>query len=272
MLQIDNEDFTKLTRFIKKSYGLNLEQKKILVESRLSNYILDCGFNSFKDYLNIVYNDPTHREIANMINRLTTNHTYFMRETAHFQHMMEIFLPYAEKNIKDKTLCIWSAGCSLGNEPYNIAMCLDEYFGMRKNKWDLRVLATDISLNALKSASNGIYSAAALENIPDKWREKYFCHSDFGDYKVVDEIRNNVIFKYHNLMDDISFKHDFHLIFCRNVMIYFNEETKSELCKKFYNVTENGGYLYIGHAESAPVDMPYRRIATAVYKKDGERR
>ena len=272
MLTIENEDFYKLVDFIKERYGINLTDRKVLVESRLSNYVLDHGFDNFADYLNLVYNDSTQREVANMINRLTTNHTYFMRETAHFQHMMEIFLPWAEKNIKDRTLCIWSAGCSFGNEPYNIAMCLDEYFGLRKYRWDLRILATDISFNALKSASNGVYSASALENIPDKWREKYFCRADFGDYKVVDEIRNNVVFKYHNLMDDITFKRNFHLIFCRNVMIYFNEETKSKLCRKFYRATEPGGYLYIGHAESSPGDMPYRKIATAVYKKDGEPR
>jgi chemotaxis protein methyltransferase CheR len=151
-------------------------------------------------------------------------------------------------------------------------MCLDEYFGLRRHQWDLKILATDISFNALKSASNGVYPESALENIPDKWREKYFCKADLGDYKVVDEIRSNVAFKYHNLMEDISFKRNFHLIFCRNVMIYFNEETKSKLCRKFYNATELGGYLYIGHAESSPADMPYRKIANAVYKKDGERR
>ncbi len=213
MLEIANEDFVKLVKFIKDRYGLNLEDRKILVESRLSNYVLDCGFDNFSDYLRLVYNDSTQREVANMINRLTTNHTYFMRETAHFQHMMGIFLPYAEKNVKDKTLSIWSAGCSYGNEPYNIAMCLDEYFGEQGKQWDLKILATDISYNALKSASNGVFSPAAIENVPDRWREKYFTHTQFGDYKVIDEIRSNVVFRYHNLMDDIVFKRKFHLIF-----------------------------------------------------------
>lgn len=272
MLHIENDDFIKLTEFIKARYGLNLADRKVLVESRLSNYVLDCGFDSFADYLNLVYGDSTQREVANMINRLTTNHTYFMRESTHFSHMMETFLPIAEKQIKDKMLCIWSAGCSFGNEPYNIAMCLDDYFGMKRYQWDLKILATDISFNALKSASNGVYSEASLENIPEKWREKYFCRADFGDYRVVDDIRNNVVFKYHNLMEDISFKHAFHLIYCRNVMIYFNEETKSRLCKKFYAATEPGGYLYIGHAESAPADMMYLKESTAIYRKEGDLR
>lgn len=267
LLEIANEDFVKLVKFIKDRYGLNLEDRKILVESRLSNYVLDCGFDNFSDYLRLVYNDSTQREVANMINRLTTNHTYFMRETAHFQHMMGIFLPYAEKNVKDKTLSIWSAGCSYGNEPYNIAMCLDEYFGAQKKQWDLKILATDISYNALKSASNGVFSPAAIENVPDRWREKYFTHTQFGDYKVIDEIRSNVVFRYHNLMDDIVFKRKFDLIFCRNVMIYFNDEARAKLCKKFYDATEPGGYLYTGHAESIPADMPYKRISTAIYRK-----
>lgn len=100
-LEISQSDFDELTAFIKEKYGLDLARKKSIVESRLSNYVLDCGFNSFSEYLSAVYSDETGRETANLINRLTTNHTYFMRETDHFQHFMEKFLPYAEKNVLD---------------------------------------------------------------------------------------------------------------------------------------------------------------------------
>ena len=158
-LEISQSDFDELTAFIKEKYGLDLARKKSIVESRLSNYVLDCGFNSFSEYLSAVYSDETGRETANLINRLTTNHTYFMRETDHFQHFMEKFLPYAEKNVLDHDMRIWSAGCSFGNEPYNLAMCMDDYFGFDRRFWDLKILATDISLNALRSAKNGIYTS-----------------------------------------------------------------------------------------------------------------
>lgn len=175
-LEISQSDFDELTAFIKEKYGLDLARKKSIVESRLSNYVLDCGFNSFSEYLSAVYSDETGRETANLINRLTTNHTYFMRETDHFQHFMEKFLPYAEKNVLDHDMRIWSAGCSFGNEPYNLAMCMDDYFGFDRRFWDLKILATDISLNALRSAKNGIYTSMSIKNIPEDWRKKYFHH------------------------------------------------------------------------------------------------
>jgi chemotaxis protein methyltransferase CheR len=106
-----------------------------------------------------------------------------------------------------------------------------------------------------------------LQNVPDKWIDKYFVKLNNGLYQVSGDIRRNVVFKYHNLMDDISFKKKFDLIACRNVMIYFDDATKSALCKRFYNATEEGGTLYIGHAESAPEDMPYEKETTAIYRK-----
>lgn len=268
MLEISQQDFEKLTGFIKTNYGLDLSQKKVLVESRLSNYIMDSGFSSFEEYLPTLYNDYMGAEIENLINKLTTNYTYFMRETNHFEHLMHVFLPYAENHLKDHNICVWSAGCSFGNEPYNLEMCLDEYFGMKKYVWDLKILATDISYNALRAAKNGIYTEESMARVPARWREKYFKPYGKGLYQVKDDIRNRIEFRYHNLMDAIKFKRTFDLIVCRNVMIYFDEQTKSDLCKRFYKATNNGGYLYIGHAESAPEDIPYKKQEPAIYRKE----
>jgi chemotaxis protein methyltransferase CheR len=267
---INELDFARLVHFVKSGYGIDLEGKQFLVESRLANYIADCGFRDFREYLDAVFDDPSGREVANLINKLTTNHTYFMRESEHFDHLREVFLPQAEKRITDNDLRIWSAGCSYGNEPYNIAMCLDEYFGIKRSEWDLKILATDISFNALRQAARGIYTEKALEPLPEVWREKYFDKTSHGLYQVKERIRRNVVFKYHNLMDEINFKKKFDLILCRNVMIYFDDDTKSDLCKRFYDATEDGGYLYIGHAESAPADMPFTRERPAVYRKKTE--
>lgn len=267
MLEISDRDFSQLVNFIKAKYGINLVGKKFLVQSKLNNYILDCGFKDFSDYINVVYCDASGKELANLINRLTTNHTYFMREPEHFEHFANVFLPTAEKKIADHDLRIWSAGCSFGNEPYNLAMCIDEYFGFKQRQWDLKILATDISFNALRSAAKGIYPEQSMRNLPDKWKEKYFVKLSDGLYQVSDKIKNNVIFKYHNLMDEITFKKKFDLILCRNVMIYFDEDTKSNLCERFYEATEDGGCLYIGHAETPPENMRYVKECTAVYRK-----
>ena len=267
---INELDFARLVHFVKSGYGIDLEGKQFLVESRLANYIADCGFRDFREYLDAVFDDPSGREVANLINKLTTNHTYFMRESEHFDHLREVFLPQAEKKITDNDLRIWSAGCSYGNEPYNIAMCLDEYFGIKRSEWDLKILATDISFNALRQAARGIYTEKALEPLPEVWREKYFDKTSHGLYQVKERIRRNVVFKDHNLMDEINFKKKFDLIICRNVMIYFDDDTKSDLCKRFYDATEDDGYLYIGHAESAPADMPFTRERPAVYRKKTE--
>jgi len=267
MPEISDRDFKQLVAFIKARYGINLEGKKFIVQSRLSNYMQDCGFRDFSDYLTVVFCDNSGREVANLINRLTTNHTYFMREPEHFAHFMDVFLPLAEKRIADHDLRIWSAGCSFGNEPYNLAMCLDQYFGFRRREWDLQILATDISFNALRSAAKGVFGEQALKNVPNGWREKYFRRLNNGLYQVTDDLRSNVVFKYHNLMEPISFKKRFDLILCRNVMIYFDDSTKSALCKRFFDATEDGGYLYIGHAETAPEDIPYKKEIAAIYKK-----
>ena len=269
-MQIENDDFQRLAKVIKTKYGLNLFEKKYLVESRLTNYVLDCGFDNFKEYLETVYADRSGIEMTNVISRLTTNYTYFMRETEHFRHFTEVFLAGAEKTKFSKELRIWSAGCSFGNEPYNLAMCADDYFGDRHREWDSKILATDISFNALRMAKRGVFAEQALQELPEEWRRKYFNKTNMGTYQVTDELRNNVVFKYHNLMDEINFKKKFDLIVCRNVMIYFDEQTKFDLIERFYDATEDGGYLYIGHAENAPKGIRYITEQPAVFRKPGK--
>ena len=268
-MNLSYDDHMRLAGFIKKRYGLNLENKKSLVESRLANYAQNMGFDDFKNYIDYVFADKSGYEIANLISFLTTNHTYFMREAEHFAHLSESFLPEAEKRVKDHDLRIWSAGCSFGNEPYTVAMCLNEYFGSKKLGWDCRILATDISITALMTAKDAIYKEDALTGLPDSWIDKYFVKLTRDSYQVCDRIRNEVVFRYHNLMDPITFKKKFDLIICRNVMIYFDNNTKDKLCKRFYNATEEGGYLYIGHTETIDENSGYKRVQPAVFRKEG---
>ena len=265
-MTINADDFLRLTTFIKQKYGIDLINKQQLVECRLNNYVENSKYTSFTDFLNAAFADKSGIEIANIINRLTTNHTYFNRESDHFVHLAKELLPKKEKEIMNHQLCIWSAGCSFGNEPYNVAMCIDDYFGFRKSAWDCKILATDISFNALDKAKRGVYSAESIKELPAAWQQRYFTKLKDGTYQVVPKIRKEVVFRYHNLMEPIAFKKTFDLILCRNVMIYFDEPTREHLCSRFYDNMNHDAFLYIGHTETIN-NKELDRVRPAIYRK-----
>ena len=210
-------------------------------------------------------------DVEEMLNRLTTNYTYFMREETHFTYFKEVILPWMRQvHQKDHILSIWSAGCSSGEEPYTISMFLKEFFGKEASMWDTRILATDISQKALMAAKEGVYNAEALQALPASWRTKYFVPaSSPGSYEVSQALRSNVIFRTFNLMDPIQFRLKFDVIFCRNVMIYFDQATKDALAGRFWNATRPGGYLLIGHSESLNrATCSYRYCMPTVYRRE----
>lgn len=268
-MQIGEKEFKYLVKYIKSNYGINLINKKILIEGRLGNYVSEKGFSSFDEYISYAINDSSGKELTTLVNKLTTNHTFFMREADHFSYLKSKALPSIVPAIKDNDLRVWSAGCSTGEEPYTLAMIISEFLGDRKGLWDTKVLATDISAKALEKAKKGIYSSEAIENLPTSWKYNNFNRIDNKTYQVSDKIRNEVIYRIFNLMEPVfPFKKKFHIIFCRNVMIYFDEKTKRELIEKFYQFTEPGGYLFIGHSEFINKnDTGYKYIMPAVYQK-----
>lgn len=271
MQQITDAEFERISKYIKSNYGIFLkEEKTSLVTGRLSNVLLSKNMDSFSQYLDYVISDPTGLAAVELIDKITTNHTFFMREVEHFEYFRDIVLPYLSKTVTDKDLRIWSAGCSSGEEPYTLAMILDEYFGREKLWWDSKILATDISNNVLEEARNGIYSNDELAPLPALWKQKYFnwYNEDFS--KINQQIMDEVIFRKFNLMDAIfPFKRKFHVIFCRNVMIYFDNETKHKLVNKFYDIMEEGGFLFIGHSESLDRDKTrFKYIMPALYRKE----
>lgn len=268
MLKINDAEFNEMTAYLKKFYGINLANKKALVEGRLSNTLSDKGFTSYGDYFKNVVNDKSGKEMALLINKLTTNHTYFMREVEHFNYFKSTVLPKIIQNSKDKDMRIWSAGCSSGEEPYTLQMIIQDVLGSQRSGWDTKLLATDISQRALMLAKNGIYSNESITEIPDTWKRNYFKKIDATSFQVADSVRNEVIFRTLNLMNDFKFKRKFQVIFCRNVMIYFDKETKEKLVNKFYDVTEPGGYLFIGHSESINKEATkFKYVMPAVYQK-----
>lgn len=163
---------------------------------------------------------------------------------------------------------IWSAGCSTGQEAYNMAMVIDEYFGPRKGNWDTVILATDISMRTLTKAQKGIYKTEELKDVPANWKRKYFTSLPDGTFQVCDRLRKEVIFRPGNLMEPFQFKKPFDLIFCRNVMIYFDADTKAKLVNKFYDWTAPGGFLFIGHSESINgTGARYSYVQPAIYQR-----
>ena len=245
---ISDDDFSRLVKFIHGQYGIDLSQKRQLVTSRLSSLVTQQGFSSFTPFLDKLLKKQDQGDMELVLNRLTTNYTFFMREQEHFNFFTGTMLPeLVRRHQRDKVLAIWSAGCSSGEEPYNISMCIKDFLGPQANQWDTRVLATDISQKALASAKRGIYELP--DTIPPNWKKRYFVPAGKGasQYMVAPEIRNNVIFQTFNLMDPIKFRVKFDVIFCRNVMIYFDQPTKDALVRRFYDATVPGGYLLISH-------------------------
>lgn len=247
MIQLTDEEFRQLVSFIRTNYGIDLSKKRLLIESRMYSVLAEKKLSSFSEYFDLMRRDGgAEREV--MLNKLTTNHTYFMREPGHFEFMKHTFLPQQEKTNCRKNLRIWSAGCSTGEEAYTAVMVMKDYFGMNRD-WDYRILATDISTHVLEAAKEGIYPAESLKTLPPEWQRRWFRRSE-ESFLLGEEIRREVIFKRLNLMEPFPFHEPFDLIFCRNVMIYFDQETKNSLIAKFSDALKPGGYLFIGHSET----------------------
>lgn len=268
MLKITDAEFDRLVTKMHKEFGIDLRKKRVLIEGRLNSLLSERGFDSYTKFLDMVFADRTGQEITGLINRLTTNHTYFMREPQHYDYLKNELLPYFERENSSKQINIWSAGCSSGEEPYTTAMLLAEHFGARKSLWNTKIQATDISQRVLAKAKEGIYSKDGMKDLPPDWIRKYFVPVDETRYKVSPKIQAEVNFGIFNLMGPISPLKKFDLIFCRNVMIYFDMPTKTALVNRFFEVTKPGGYLFIGHAESIQRDVTgYEYIKPAIYRK-----
>ena len=265
-MTISDADFSRLVRFIQTNYGIDLSQKRQLITGRLSTAIKQRGYHSFSDFVNHLLQAKDNDEITLLLDKLTTNYTFFMREKEHLDYFCQNIIPdIVRKHQRDKTLAIWSAGCSTGEEPYNITMFLLDYLGTQASQWDTRLLATDISNRAMTAAKKGVYELP--DTIPQDWKKKYFTPIPGGQYQVTQQVRNNVIFQPFNLMDPIKFRRKFDVIFCRNVMIYFDQPTKDALVRRFYDATLPGGYLLISKSENLSANAPYRRLAPSTFQK-----
>lgn len=266
-MTISDADFQRLVQFIHKNYGIDLSKKRQLIVGRLSYTLQTKGYTTFTAFVDHLLKTKNDSDIELVINKLTTNYTFFMREEAHFAFFKNTILPeIVRKHQKDRVLSIWSAGCSSGEEPYTIAMCVRDFLGAQASSWDARILATDISQRALNLAKEAVYDLP--DTVPADWKRRYFqLEKDSGRYRVSPDIRNQVMFRTFNLMDPIRFQTKFDVIFCRNVMIYFDQSTKDALVTRFYQASTPGAYLLIGHSETLNRDIGYQFLSPATFRK-----
>jgi len=242
--------------------------KEPLVYSRLAKRIRQLGLGSFKDYIALL-EAPGGHETEHMLVALTTNVTRFFREPHHFDDLRERVMPHlAQKARARQRVRIWSAGCSSGQEPYSIALTVLERLPEARTL-DLRILATDINTAVLTEAAAGEYPAEAVSPAPAALRARHFSDAGGGRLRASDELRGLIAFRRLNLMGDWPMKHGFDVIFCRNVAIYFDEDTQQGLWKRFAERLLPGGRFYIGHSErvAGPATALLRTDGTTAYQR-----
>lgn len=269
--QLEPGDFDRIAKLAYDQFGLTLAKgKEELVKARLASKMRKLGISSFRKYVEQVRADPTGGLLVEMIDALATNHTSFLREPAHFDFLRDTLLPAWRKELaRHEPLWIWSAACSSGEEPYSIAMWLAEHSGEDATR-RFKILATDISTKILAAAQRGIYSTERLAGVPVTWRNKYFQPAPGapGNWQVSPAIRGMVEFQRLNLVENFRSPRMHPLIFCRNVMIYFDPPTQQRVVTGLAQFLMPGGYLFVGHSESlSGLAQPLKYQRPAIYRK-----
>lgn len=256
LTKLSDKEFKQIRDLVYDQFGINLsDAKKSLVVGRLQKILKQNNFTSFQEYYDHVLSDSSGRALVTLVDRISTNHTFFNRENAHFDFFSQTVLPFFDAQAKSSRVKsefrLWCAGCSSGEEPYMLAILLKEYFSDRVNGWNLGILATDISISALEKAIAGVYSEENVGHLPDRIKKKYFTNNGDGQYTANNTIKKMITFKRLNLMNEkFPFKNKFHTIFCRNVMIYFDQPTRDSLIARYHRYVVPSGFLFIGHSES----------------------
>ncbi len=264
-VELKAADFDRVRSLIDRYCGINLhEGKQALVRARLMKRIRKLGISSFGEYLDYVENDESGEEFLSFVDVLTTNKTSFFRESQHFDFIRQKVIP----QLGGRQVKWWSAGCSTGEEPATLAITLLEAFGDSHTD-PVRILATDISGEALTKAKAGVYTRSNLAGVPDSVRKRYFREIDGADeYKLADTIQKKITYGRLNLLKQWPMKGPFQLIMCRNVMIYFKRPTQQQIVSRFYDLLEPGGYLFLGHSENLPdKGIGLTSLQPAVYQK-----
>lgn len=273
LTHMDQRVFERFSEFIKSELGIKMPAtKKTLLEARLQKRLRELGMATHEEYCEFLFSPRgMEEELVNLVDVVTTNTTDFFREPKHFELLSAKVLPALHERCGgSREVKVWSAGCSSGEEPYTLSMVLSEFARMNSG-FRFGIMATDISTQVLRMAVRAIYPETKIGPIPPEYRKRYLLRSKDRTRHLVrigPEARGHVRFRRLNFMEDFSFDGHLDVIFCRNVVIYFDRQTQEMLFSRFCRKLAVGGYLFIGHSESlAGMDLPLEPVAPTVYKK-----
>jgi chemotaxis protein methyltransferase CheR len=270
--EFTQEDFNFLRKLVNDRTGIVVADEKIdMFYSRLARRVRKIGLSSFKEYCDVIKSEEDGVEATQLINAITTNLTSFFRESYHFEFLSDSLVPeLLKRDSKGKILRIWSAGCSTGEEPYSIAITLNRSVLLSKG-WNIEILATDIDSNVLEQGAAGVYSMDQVKPIPEKYVKSGFLKGKggrFGKVRIKPDVRNMVRFSQLNLNSKWSLPEPVDVVFCRNVIIYFDKESKKALVDRIAENLNPGGYLFIGHSESLfRVSDRFELVGKTIYRK-----
>ena len=269
---MDDESFDRLSVYVTRTYGIKLPRsKKTMLESRLNKRVKARGLSCYKDFLDFIFSDEGRQgELFNVIDLITTNKTDFFRESAHFEFLVNKFLPAYRNEWRRGDLRAWSAGCSTGEEPYTLLMVMEEY---KKQNPDMgySIIASDVSIRAIQAAYQGIYELPKIDPVPLELKRQFFLRSksDPSLVRVKPQFRKKIQFTRINLMDKDygMIRAPLDVIFCRNVLIYFDKIIQEQIIRKFCTILKPGGLLFLGHSESIMgMTIPLKQVQPTVYR------
>lgn len=271
---LSNEDFKRLSTFIFKEYGIKMpEVKKTMLQSRLHKRLRELNMTNYKEYVDFVFSkEGQGNEVIHMIDVVSTNKTDFFREPVHFDFLHSTVLPEILSGDRPNRLIkVWSAGCSSGEEPYTLAMSLSEYM-LEHPGFDYSIFATDISSRILKSAVEAIYKENRIEMLPIQLKKRYLLKSKDRinpTVRIIPDLRRRVSFQRLNFMDNnYNVPENFDIIFCRNVLIYFDRETQERVINKLCTKLKPDGFFFLGHSESITnFDVPLKQLKPTIFRK-----
>jgi chemotaxis protein methyltransferase CheR len=266
---LSEKEYTFLTSLVYDRSGIVLGENKMnMVYSRLVRRLRELRLKSFREYCELVAGDAGDQEMGFLINAVTTNLTKFFRENHHFEHLAnQVIADIVRSKNNNRRIRIWSAGCSSGEEPHSIAITLAQALP-DIDRWDAKILATDLDTNMVATGRAGVYATDALSDLPKPVVSKFFEKASADKSKVIDSVRKLISFKHLNLLGNWPMQGPFDAIFCRNVMIYFDGPTKVKLVRRYGELLKPEGWLYIGHAESLLESQTgFRPSGRTIYRK-----
>jgi len=272
--RLSKRNFEALSKFIYSYSGIKMPLNKItMLEGRLRRRLRVTGIPTFDDYCDYLFNQGgIEREAIYLIDVVTTNKTDFFREPKHFDYMRDVALGDILRQFSERRLRIWSSACSTGAEPYTLAMVMSDFLQSKAPDRDYFILATDLSTDVLQKAQKGIYSSDMMAPVPPEMMRRYVMKATNAhrqEMRVSPMLRQKVGFARMNLMDaKYPIGDPMHIIFCRNVLIYFDKQTQSQVLTRLCNNLAPGGYLFIGHSETVTgFDLPIRQVANTIFKR-----